>query len=238
MKKRTLMALVGVIWAIGAAAPPQLQQGPLDAVLRDVVIEGRVDYAKIKTTHQPVLNTYLAEYQDVGAPEQPLAYYLNLYNVVMLKAVLEKRAANPSWKPSDENYGVFKEQRVKLKEGMKSLDYLENEIIRKQYKDPRIHAALNCAALSCPPLLNEAYEPDRLDQQLEQNFKRFVNDPTRNQFDDARKVMKLSSIFQWFAADFGGPSAVPGYIAKYRPGNYSGWKVEYLPYDWNLNEKK
>ena len=85
-----------------------------------------------------------------------------------------------------------------------SLNHLEHEIIRKQFKDPRIHVALVCAAKSCPPLLNRAYRADDLDKVLDENMKRFVTDASRNQIDDEKRELRLSKIFEWYPADFGG----------------------------------
>lgn len=226
-----------LLFLLGAQSPAH-DPAPFDAILKDVVVDGRVDYAKLATKHLPALNAYIDGFQDLGAPAQPLADYLNLYNATMLKAVVEHRAKNPAWKPSDNNFGVFKEPRIKLKAGVTTLDHLENEIIRKQYKEPRIHVALNCAAVSCPALIPAAYTTATLEAQLEANMKAFVTDGTRNTFDDKAKTAKLSSIFNWFAPDFGGPEAIKAYVAKYRPADYSSWKTSFIDYDWTLNERK
>jgi len=236
MNNSPAFVLPTLLLAVAALAAGSVSA--LDGVFKDVVVSGRVDYTKLTGDRLAAVNAYIDGFVDLGAPDQPLADYINLYNAVMLKAVVEKRAASPAWKPSDNDFGVFKEPRVPLKGGMKSLNDLENEIIRKQYKEPRIHAALNCAALSCPPLIPRAYSTETLETQLEANMKAFVNDPVRNVFDDKAKTMKLSRIFDWFAADFGGKDKLPDYLAKYRPGNYNGWKIEYQQYDWTLNEAK
>jgi hypothetical protein len=238
-KTRIAVAVVGALGLlVGGMVVGRNDPAGLDAVLRDVVIEGKVDYAKLRAVHANAVDAFISEFKDVGAPEQPLADYLNLYNAVMLKAVLEKRAADPAWTPASGNFSVFKESRVPMKSGMQSLDHLEHQVIRKLYKEPRIHAVVNCAAASCPPLLSRAMRTEDLDTTLESAMRAFVNDPTRNRFDDTAKVMRLSRIFDWFNADFGGPAGVPDYISKYRPGNYKGWKVEFIEYDWTLNERK
>lgn len=238
-------AAVSVLWvsalASQPATPPANDHAAFDAILREIVKGERVDYRLLKEQHLAALDAYIASFVDVGAPQQPLADYLNLYNAVMLRAVVEKRDENPEWKPSDNDFGVFKEPRVPLKDGLVSLDHLEHEIIRKKYREPRIHVALNCAAVSCPPLLPEAFTTAKLNGMLEEAMKSFVNDGKRNVFLGRMRTMRLSRIFDWFAADFGGKDKVPDFILKYRPlntGNYRGWTVEFLEYDWSLNEVK
>lgn len=246
--KSSLLAC-SLLALLAGAAPATQPSAPaasnnhdaLDAILKEIIKDGRVDYALLRDKHLPALDAYLAAFVDLGAPKQPLADYINLYNAVMLKAVVEKRMANPEWKPSDNDFGVFKEPRVPLTGGPVSLDKLENEIIRKNYKEPRIHAALNCAAASCPPLIPQAYTTANLNELLEANMKAFVNDESRNKFLGRAKTAKISNIFNWFAADFGGKDKIPAYLAKYRPlpkGNYTDWKIEFLDYDWSLNEVK
>lgn len=228
---------------VSAAHVAGNDHAPLDRILREIVKEGRVDYALLREKHLGELDAYLASFKDYSTdaePRLPLEDYINLYNATMLKAVLEHRAKDANWKPSDNNFAVFKEQRVPLRTGLTSLDYLENQVIRK-FGDPRIHAALNCAAVSCPPLAPQAFTRENLNDLLEANMKVFVNDPTRNTYDDAGKTAKLSSIFNWFAPDFGGPEKLPAFLAKYRPapaGSYNGYKFTYADYDWHLNEAK
>jgi hypothetical protein len=223
-----------------AAAPQANDHTPFDAILKDVIKSGKVDYALLRDKHAAELDAYLASFHDYSNdanPRLPLEDYINLYNATMLKAVLEHRAKDSNWKPSDNNFAVFKEPRVALRTGVTTLDFLENQIIRK-FGDPRIHAALNCAALSCPPLAPAAFTHDNLNDLLDANMKAFVNDPTRNTFNDANKTANLSSIFNWFAPDFGGPEKLPAFLAKYRPGDYASYKLTYADYDWHLNEVK
>lgn len=228
----SLCASVLVCGSVGLAPP---QADGLDGVLAAVVRDGRVDYRLLAEKHLPALDAYLSAANfDESAH---LADLINLYNAGMLRAVVDHRIKNPAWKPSDESFGVFKEPRVRLGGKVVSLDHLENQVIRKR-GDARIHAALNCAAVSCPPLIPRAYRADDLDAVLEANMKAFVNDPSRNRFDPSTRTLHLSSIFNWFAPDFGGPAGVPGYVSKYRPGDYAGWKVQFVEYDWNLNETK
>lgn len=247
--KKTLVLAVSLCLCLSpvaadgdAASPTGVGNDPaaIDKMFRDIIsIEGKVDYARLKAEHIPTLDVYIAGFKDVGAPGQPMADYINLYNVAMLKAVLKHTATNPHWKPSDDGYSVFKEKFIPLKPGLESLDYVENDMLRKGYKDPRVHVAINCAAVSCPKLIRGAYHQETLSDQLDANFTAFLADRTRNVFDDATKTARLSSILHWFADDFGGPEGVKKYLQKYRPveGGYGDWKITFLDYDWTVNMK-
>jgi hypothetical protein len=139
-----------------------------------------------------------------------------------------------------------------------TLGQIEHEILRKKYDEPRIHVAMVCAAMSCPPLRNEPYTGQKLDEQLADQSRRFFTNPASFRADREKKVLYLSPILKWFAEDFINKhapkknigrhnrktSAVLNFIAAYLPkseadfvlkGNY---KVKYLKYDWSLNEQK
>jgi hypothetical protein len=177
-----------------------------------------------------------AEADPSTAPrDDQLAFYINVYNATMIQAVIDRNPA--TFKPSDNDFGVFKEKLVRLREGTFSLNGLENDIIRKRFNDPRIHAALVCAAVSCPPILPRAYSGSDLDATLDANVRRWLNDPKRNQIDRAGRKLRLSKIFDWYAADFGGKENVAAYVAKYVGEDVKGFAVEFLEYDWTLNSK-
>jgi hypothetical protein len=140
---------IGVHLCTSVANATSIDHSVFDAILKDVVADERVDYAKVKSKHAPQLQQYLDSLAAVDVPALPrdeqLAYYINLYNATMLNAVTDRDPA--AFKPSDNDFAVFKEPIVRLKGKTVSLNDLENEIIRKQFNDPRIHAELNCAAL-------------------------------------------------------------------------------------------
>jgi hypothetical protein len=114
-----------------------------------------------------------------------------------------------------------------------SLDYVEHELIREMFDEPRIHFAVNCASISCPPLLNEAFVAARLDAQLESAAFNFLNDSAANRLEG--DTLYLSKIFDWYEEDFTG--GVIDFVAKYRPDWVANGqpKLSYTPYDWNLN---
>ncbi len=220
-----------------------------DAVLREHVGDGRVDYARLKA--EPRLVRYLDWLTEVrpdslGSREEKLAYWINAYNALTLKLVL---AHHPVKSIRDIPHPGLKspwDLPVATIEGRElTLNQIEHEILRPVFKDPRIHYAIVCAAVSCPPLRSEAFVPERLDAQLDEQGRVFL--AKQNQFDPATRTARLSQIFNWFGGDFGPDApAVLRAIAVHAPAEIATalrtapdrWKIEYLDYDWSLNERR
>ena len=116
------------------------------------------------------------------------------------------------------------------------LNFIEHGMLRKNYNDPRIHFALVCASTSCPILLNEAYNAEKLDDQLNKQAKVFLADKSRN--DISSESPKLSKLFDWYAMDFKTKkTTVIDFINKYSSIKIDkNAKVTYLNYSWDLNE--
>jgi hypothetical protein len=128
-----------------------------------------------------------------------------------------------------------------------TLDEIEHEMLRKNYTEPRVHFAVNCASIGCPALRNEAYVGARLNAQLDEQTAIFLKDTTRNQIDAKNKKLKVSKIFSWFEDDFKkNGSSVQKFVAPYMTEdkniinmlNQNQFSVSYLNYDWNLNSLK
>lgn len=114
--------------------------------------------------------------------------------------------------------------------------------------DPRVHFALVCASIGCVRLLPEAYEPSRIEVQLEAAARRFARDPARARFDIPARTLHASRLLEWYAEDFTNPAHtphaanVPAFFAKYvedeslaRSLMAEPWTVAYAEYDWSLN---
>lgn len=198
------------------------------------VKDGKIDYQNLKENNQ--LQELVMDIAQVDLStadsETTKAFYLNAYNLLVIYAVAE---AYPI--ASVQNIGGFFDRKKYLVGGEKmTLDQLEKDLLLKKYPDSRLHFALVCGAVGCPPILNKVYRPATLNQQLDEQTRRAVNDP---EFvaEKERKVW-LSKIFQWYAADFGGnKKAVLAYINQYRdqkiPANA---KISYWEYNWGLND--
>lgn len=206
-------------------------------VLKAVVEGESVDYLTLRTEHWAALNVYLDEMAAIEVDRLPradqLAYYINLYNATMLKVVAERHTE--TYRVSDDEFKVFEEPLVRLKSGRVSLNHLENKIIRPQFNDARIHAAVNCAAASCPPLRAEAYLGNKLDQQLDEQMRAFVNDRSRNPISRDGKTIRVSKIFEWYAVDFDGKSGILEYMQRFSSRSLRALKLDFAEYSWALN---
>lgn len=224
-------------------APPQEPSvhALFDGILKNRVRDGLVEYPEIRKHDQGTLRSYLEQLAQVDVikldKKAQFAFYANLYNASMIQAVLDHTAKDKLWKPSASEFSVFKEKRVRLSSGVITLDHLENKILRPKFGDYRVHVALVCGAQSCPPLLPRAYEGKDLDKVLDANFKAFLRDTGRNRIDVGRKTVHLSKLFEWFKDDFGGEAGVRRLLKKEFGDEVSRYKIAYLEYSWELNQK-
>jgi len=200
-----------------------------------VSAEGKVNYAEwVKDTVG--IDLYLKSLSDsppqnIWHKNEKLAYWINAYNAFTIKLVLDHYPIQ-SIRDLD-NGKVWERIWITLGSDTYSLNQIENEIIRIQFTEPRIHFALNCAAKSCPPLLNEAFETVNVDAQLDKQAKRFINNPQFNEINSTG--IKISKLFSWYKGDFK-PDLIT-FLNRYLSIPITdGTKVEYLPYDWGLNE--
>ena len=209
-----------------------------DRILKAQVRDGLVDYASLREHDAKALRAYLDALAAVAVDKlekrAQFAFYVNLYNAAMLQAVLDHTAKDPKWTPAAAEFGVFKEKNVRLRSGNLSLDQLENEVLRPRFKDPRVHVAIVCGARSCPPLLSRAYEASDLDAVLDANLKAFLHDTSRNRIGDV-KATRLSKIFEWFGADFGGEAGVRKLLGEHFDTKVAAAAISYLDYSWELN---
>jgi hypothetical protein len=160
-----------------------------------------------------------------------LAFWINAYNAFTIKKVSSNYPLGSitdldGGKPWDAKW-------IKLNGKTLSLNDIENVIIRPQFKEPRIHFAVNCAAKSCPPILNAAYSAGNLNTNLEKSTKAFINNSKYNTISKDKVV--ISKIFDWYKEDFGD---IISYLNKYADVKINdNATVEYNEYDWSLNDK-
>ena len=163
-----------------------------------------------------------------------IAYWINVYNAFTIKLILD----NYPTKSIKDISGPWKQKFIKINGEELSLGEVEHEILRKQFNEPRIHFAINCASASCPPVLNEPYLAGNLNALLEQQTKNFINNQKYNKI--ASNKIELSKIFDWYRKDFekNGNNSVVDFINKYSTTKISSKaRRSFLPYDWNLNGK-
>jgi hypothetical protein len=206
---------------------------------------GNVDYKGFKS-EEKALNEYLTVLSK-NHPDNSwkrndrLAFWINAYNAFTVKLIVKNY---PVKSIKDLGGSIYKVNTpwdikfIKIGEEVYDLNNIEHGMIRKEFSDPRIHFAVNCASVSCPKLRNEAYVGTTIDQQLEDQAKYFINNKVKNQIKSTKKA-KLSKIFRWYKGDFisSGMSVVE-YINQYADVKLEAdAKIEFLDYDWDLNGK-
>lgn len=232
----------------------------LDQVLKTYVSpEGLVNYAALQgdradlDAYNASIGLVTSETFDTWEQPQQIAYLINAYNALTLKSIIDENPIKGSIK---DILGVWKVRRHTVMQRQLTLDGIEHEILRVNYTEPRIHVALVCAAISCPVLRPEAYRGEKLNEQLDEQVKIFLNRAEAFQIDREKKEVQISPIFNWFGQDwipqygvdsgFAGDEkerAVLNFISGYLPeadraylkaGDY---KVTYSNYDWSLNRQ-
>lgn len=229
-----------------------------DRLLKQAVVvkghQSQVDYSLIKRA-PGALNRYVEAVEAVSLSEykswqdqQKMAFLINAYNALTIKLILKEYPDLDSIK----DIGGFFSSPWKLKffrflGEERYLDYIEHEMLRVDFSEPRIHFALVCASKGCPPLRNEAFVADRLESQLEAATLNFLKDFERNRFNKKERTLEISSIFKWFSEDFETKSgSVEAFIAPYLTSDpefrsliRSGeMDMDFLSYDWSLNDVK
>lgn len=238
--RRRAWLLLAVVLVAGPAAA--FDHGPWSALLgRYVDDDGRVAYRDLAARDRPAFDAYLASLAaaaPTGWPrDEQLAFWLNAYNAAIVDAVLDGRSAESLLS----RYGLFYRYEIEVAGKPRTPDAIENDIIRPG-GEPRIHFALVCASTSCPTLRRQAWAAATLDADLDAATRAFLRDPARNRVTAGGESIGLSSIFKWFADDFGGSDeAVRAFVARYLDDPERRWvleqkpEIEYLPYDWTLN---
>ena len=233
----------------------------LDSVLTQRVdAVGGVDYAGLALRRDGLDRyvTALASCSPRNCPDRfptdgdRLAYWINAYNAFVLLGVLD---ALPIASVADVEGGLdgfFRQRRFIAGGDSLSLDDIENRIIRPEFRDPRIHFAVNCGAASCPALDRRAYRAADLDAHLERQARRFAADPVHVNWEEGH--LRLSRIMDWYGEDFvkwfpsdsrPTPDRAPtlaDYVRLYAPAALAlrlsaGADVSILfnEYDWALN---
>ncbi len=241
MKVPPVLAIAGLFAMSLSAARPVNHDAWSELLATYVNAEFRVDYQALKDHDLPKLDSYLQQLappwssgMTAGARKAAL---INAYNALTVRWIITNYPLESIWRTKH----PFTEARHQIDGGKVSLDQIETRL--RNMGDPRIHAALVCAARSCPPLRREAFEEDRVDAQLDDNFRSWLADPRLNEFFPDRRVAKLSFIFKHYAEDFRkNGESTEKYLARYVSSDKAaylsqpGLKIETKPYDWGLND--
>jgi Protein of unknown function, DUF547 len=229
-----------------------------------------VDYDQLKENLEK-LDRYLANIEavtkldfDKWNKKQQMAFLINAYNAFTLKLILNNYPEIKSIRdlggliissPWDKKFFTLFGEKS-------SLGYIEHDLLRENYNEPRIHFAVNCASKGCPALQKKAFVGNKLDQQLEYATIQFMRDPERNRYNSEKKRIEISSIFKWFGGDFTKSGSLQNFIATYISDDPEVQKllkddpkfsnnasdiqnslrqskigIIYLDYDWSLNKR-
>ena len=260
-KKIVLIIFLGVLLVLGGGVyfaffsfggpTPKGQKGAAvisheiwDGLLKKYVnVAGMVDYEGFIDSRETLEAYTQLLSQNPPAPNWPenekLAYWINAYNAFTVKVIADNYPLE-SIRDLHTLPGVatiWHKEFFEIGGQPTSLNQIEHEILRKEFEEPRIHFAINCASMSCPVLRDEAYIANKLEAQLTEQARAFLNQPLRNRI--TADKLELSSIFSWFSGDFTRKGDLISFLNKYAPIEiHPDAEITYLDYDWSLNEQK
>lgn len=214
-----------------------------DLLSAHVSPEGFVDYAGL-ADNRAEFDKYI-ELLETHHPnkkrwtrEESMAYWINAYNAFTVQLILDNY---PVGSIKDIKGGitfvnsVWDQKFITIQGKDYDLNNIEQGILRKYYKEARIHFAVNCASISCPPLANFAFTAEALDEQLDLMATAFLADQSKNVI--TADELQLSKIFGWYKKDFTDDKNLQEYINQYTPIDVDPKaKIKYLSYDWGLND--
>jgi hypothetical protein len=254
MRQLLKLLLPALLLATPAAAQPPDYKLWQELLTRHYNPTKGMNYKSLKAQDKAALDQLRQRMAQVDpaalSPKDRLAYWINLYNISVVGVVVDNYPVESIRDISTDpiiRLNVFKKDVVPTKNGRISLDTIENEKIREAFKDPRIHFAINCAAKSCPPIRPEPYVGARIDQQLDDQARKFLSGPygVRIEKDGDEVILHATKILDWFKDDFetwgGGRVA---FLRKYltpekqKQIDAARGKVEldFDDYSWDLND--
>lgn len=242
MKTKIIFWLFFVLIGINQvyAADP-VSHSDWDALLKKhVTSAGKVDYEGFKTD-KAKLQKYCDLLSDnkpksTWTSDQKKAYWMNAYNAFAVLLVVNNYPVESikdisSWGKDVWDLKFFKIGGVDM-----SLSHIEHKILRVDFKDPRIHAGINCASISCPNLYNKAFTEENVEEALTKLMKDFVNDKLKNKITES--ACQISEIFKWFKEDFTKDQTLIEFLNKYSDVTIKkDAKITYMKYNWKLNKK-
>ncbi len=206
-----------------------------DDFLSKHIENGLVNYKKIAEQPEDLaaLVGQIANYNLAGKIQnEQVAFYINAYNLLVIHSII---GSYPIQSPNDIK-GFFTVQRHRVARVSMTLNELEKELFNK-YPNAEYHFVLVCGAKGCPPIIPEAYTPDKLSAQLQRQTRLALNNNDFTQVDAAKTSVKLSQIFNWYKADFNKEGGWRDFINRYKtvpiPDHY---KASYYDYDWSIND--
>lgn len=212
------------------------------SVLDKYVKEGKVNYEGL-LADRAELDAFVASYADVSferyqafTKREKLAFMINLYNAATIQLILNHWPVG-----SIEDIGgwfssPWNQKFIRLFDHEASLGMIEHDILRVDFKEPRIHFAIVCASRGCPTLRSDAYMDTKLNDQLAEQEKNFISErPEVNRLEN--DVLYISPIFKWFREDFNNEEGIRTLFQLYFPEVRNNTRITYTEYDWGLNKQ-
>lgn len=188
-------------------------------------------YLEVLSSHPPA---------EDWTENERLAYWINAYNAFTIQLIVDNYPVESIQDLHPKAYiplvnSVWHKKFFKIGGKDMTLNAIEHKILRPKFEEPRIHFAIVCASKSCPKLLNQAYTPQALEEQLTAQAKAFLADDFRNKI--SSQELQLSKIFSWFKGDFTKGQSLIAFLNQYAPVPIEeGASISYLEYDWSLND--
>lgn len=239
---KTLFSSIALSLLVATASA--FDHSAYDAVLKRYVnSKGMVDYTGLKENRSS-LDAYLqktgavSEAQfDSWSEDEQIAFLTNVYNAETLQYIIDNYPLESIKDLGGLLSSAWDKKNVILFGEKTTLNKVEHDILRVDYDEPRIHFALVCAAMSCPPLRREAYTGAKLDSQLDDQARTFLAESNKNRVEG--DTVYLSSIFDWYGKDFAkGDDALKAALNPWFKADISDKEIEYTDYDWSLNDQK
>jgi hypothetical protein len=251
MKSNTITIIASILIVMGLCQPAtasDFDHSKFDQVLKTYVNDkGLVDYNGIAgdRTFRAYMESLETAKPEAMSRDGQLAFWIDAYNGVTIDKVIQwkpKKSVRETFVPGVWTSTKFFTTRDHIVAGKHlSQDDIENDILRKQFKDPRIHFAIVCASSSCPPLPRFAYTAENVQTKLEEETRKYMNSDRGTRIDSAENTLYLSKLFDWYKGDFESKSgSVLNFIKPYLDEKtlaflQHGPKIAYLDYNWALN---
>lgn len=212
-----------------------------DLLRKYVTNTGIVDYKKF---NGEILKKHITYLENTSpklswSNNKQKAFWINAYNAYTIYLVLHAIRAEKIESIMDitkKGKTTWKIPFVKVGNKTYTLDYIEHEILRKKFSDPKIHFGINCASTSCPKLSNKAFTEENIEIELTRLMKDFINDTSKNKI--SQNEVQISPIFDWFHDDFTKNGSLINFLNNYSKTKISPKaKISFLKYDWTLNGK-
>lgn len=259
-----LLSLLTLCWSLSITAAPkserwdywdqsnqlnsqevshQAWQQLLDSYLSRQGMHTVFDYANLQTYDQEKLQAYIDSLTRLDprtlSKQQQYPYWVNLYNALTVKVIIDHYPVSSITKIGGWfRFGPWNIPLIEIANQELTLNDIEHRILRPIWQDARIHYVVNCASLGCPNLQPEAFTADNIERLLEQAAYEFINSDKGVNIHNQRLI--LSSIYQWYAEDFGSQDELLDHLIHYRPELANDERITRrfrYEYDWQLNRK-